>query len=108
MDKKSKTEKKIYQKWWSWLIIVLMIIISIYFIYNDEIKAKKLGIDVQYLKNPKYCQVNEDCVVDRCGVINKYNFEYDYKRSKVVCPSDFCGGKCENNICIPQKCEENS
>ena len=72
--KPEKKNKRIYQKWWVWALAIIIIVAGIYFIFHNEIKAYKLGIDVEYLENPRYCQVDSDCTstID-CEPTNIYN-----------------------------------
>lgn len=66
-----KPKKKIYQTWWVWIMVIIIIIAGVYLIFGDEIKAKRMGIDIQYLENPRYCQVDSDCTIayDNCNAI---------------------------------------
>lgn len=52
-------------------MVIIIIIAGVYLIFGDEIKAKRMGIDIQYLENPRYCQVDSDCTIayDNCNAI---------------------------------------
>ncbi|MDP1694902.1 MAG: hypothetical protein Q8L34_05165 [Candidatus Woesearchaeota archaeon] len=51
-------------------------------------------INNRYFTDILYCEHDDDCVLDSCGVVNKYN-----KKSDFVCAVMICNIRCENNQC---------
>lgn len=103
-DSRSQKNQKIYHKWWVWIVIILIIAIGVYFIFGNDIKAYKMGIDVRYLDNPRYCQNHSDCTFayDNCNAINTFN----YKEGRGgQCLRETCGTLCRENECILKECE---
>ena len=100
---KVKGEKKFYQNWWFWSILVFVLVVF-GFVFKNDVKAMYLGVDVKYIDNPLYCEQDSDCKEgNKCGeVINIYNF-----KSVPLCHLATCGTKCENNNCVRNiNCEE--
>ena len=97
--KPEKKNKKIYQKWWVWALAIVIIIVGIYLVFHNEIKAYRLGIDAEYLENSTYCLNHSDCTstVD-CEPINIYN----HNSEDGVCEDVEKGNA--GAICYPDGC----
>lgn len=90
-DNKVKEKKKIYQKWW-FGIVILIVIIGIYFIINY-----RLFIDT------KYCNFDFECIAEQgnCRSVNIYHF---YNQGPWGCIKKNCEIGCSNNICGLSSC----
>ncbi len=85
--------KKMYHKWWFWLVLAVLGGVLIYLVINPAWITH-----TKYMLDDKYCESDEDCVIDgdSCDVINKYN----YKESQFACQWTICNTHCNKNKCV--------
>ena len=82
---------------WFWTIIVIIVVLGLFFMFKNDVKAKKMGIDVKYLDDPKYCEQDSDC--DQRATCNSVNI-YKYGPSDGFCKEFVEGSNCVNNKCF--------
>lgn len=98
--KKPKSKKKIVFK----ILLILVLILLVLFIFRHNIEATYKGVDVKYIENPRYCQVDSDCIYEEksCSYVNIYNYE---KASAFSCFGRM-SVSCLNNTCEVVKNEK--
>ncbi|USN44339.1 MAG: hypothetical protein H6500_00640 [Candidatus Woesearchaeota archaeon] len=69
-------------------IVIVLCLIALGFMYQNNIKAYYMGIDVRYLNDPLYCEKGDDCGrTNECKVVNKYYLPE--KRNLSKCSIEF-------------------
>ncbi|MCB9370754.1 hypothetical protein H6501_04095 [Candidatus Woesearchaeota archaeon] len=53
-------------------IVIVLCLIALGFMYQNNLKAYYMGIDVRYLNDPLYCEKGDDCISTNCSLGNKY------------------------------------
>ncbi|USN43831.1 MAG: hypothetical protein H6500_05575 [Candidatus Woesearchaeota archaeon] len=89
-SKKLKEKKVIFC-----LVSLFLLLLVGIFSFRHHIEAEYKGVDVRYLLDPYYCESKEDCVIERCTVINRFNTQGDSQ-----CQLEVCDKSCSNNKCV--------
>ena len=79
-------------------LIVLFILVILLFVFKNNIKAYQKGIDVRYLDDPNYCEINSDCIFEEysCSYVNKFNYRVASAESCFASSTS----RCLENTCI--------
>lgn len=90
------------------ILIVIFVLFVIYFAFPNSIKAYRMGIDVKYLDNPKYCEQDSDCILSNtlCGAVNKYDEKERGIDLGSGCMKEICGISCLQNKCYIEECNK--
>ena len=89
-------------------IVIVLCLIALGFMYQNNIKAYYMGIDVRYLDDPLYCEKGDDCVKSNsCEALNIYNLENRTSKCKSLATISVC--EIQINKCVIQRAnlEEN-
>ena len=99
MEKKQNLDQKSSKKKIIWTVITIIIVLAtLSFIFKNNIEASYKGVDVKYIENPQYCEVDDDCIFEEksCSYVNKFN----YKVAEVNSCFASSTSVCFKNICV--------
>ena len=68
-------------------IVIVLCLIALGFMYQNNIKAYYLGIDVRYLDDPLYCEKGDDCV--RGPLCDNVSNPYHLIGNKTICKNAY-------------------
>ena len=78
---------------------VLVLLLAIYLAFNPAWITHP-----RYMIDKQYCEQDSDCVTQKGCPINRYNQDKGTITFELLCPT--CGVKCEENICVGVRCEQ--